>query len=174
LLAASLPVVLVPLRPLVALKVCAEQVLHFVGVTPGLEVFPGRTAIRAIPHMMCFRITGDGDTRIVLFDDLERCRSQRVAALRDPFQVFQVKSLAGPLVELNLGQRPNPLSPRMQPLFLFSDYYCHAPEAERAKVRSVSIDAVYIGFNLDDGSMGRVNMGGRRECGRARWEIRRP
>jgi hypothetical protein len=174
LLAASLPVVLLPVRPLVALKSGAELVLHFAGVTPGLEVFPGRHAIRAIPHMMCFRITGQGDTRVVLFDDLERCRSQRVPALRDPFQVFQVKGLAGPLVDLNLGKRQSPLSPSMQPLFLISDYYCHTAEAERAKVRSVNIDAVYIGFNLDDGSTGQVNMGGRRQCERPTWEIRRP
>jgi len=174
LLAASLPVVLLPLRPLVALKQSAELVLHFVGVTPGLEVFPGRTAIRAIPRMTCFRITGQGDTHVVLFDDLARCRNQRISALRDPFQVFQAKSLTGPLVDLNLGHRLSPLNERMQPLFLFSDYYCHVPAAERAKVRAVSIDALYSGLNLDDGTTGQVSMGGRRECARPTWEIRRP
>lgn len=174
LLVASLPVVLVPLPPLVALEQSAELVLHFVGVTPGLEVFPGRTAIRAIPRMMCFRIMGEGGTPVVLFDDLERCRAERVSALRDPWQVFQAKSLTGPLVDLNLGRRLSPLHERMQPLFLLSDYYCHTPQAERAKVRAVSIDALYIGLNLDDGTTGQVRMGGRRDCARPTWEIRRP
>lgn len=174
LLAASLPVVLLPLRPLVALKQSAELVLHFVGITPGLEVFAGRSAIRAIPRMMCFRIKGHGDGEVVLFDDLARCQRQQVSAVRDPFQVFQAKSLTGPLVDLNLGKRQSPLSERMQPLFLFSDYYCHVAAAQSAKVRAVSIDAEYIGLNLDDGTTGRVSMGGRRDCTRPTWEIRRP
>lgn len=174
LLASSLPVVLLPFGPLVALKQSSRLLLHLVGVTPGLEVFSGQSGARAIPHMMCFRVTGAGASKLVLFDDLERCRARRVAALRDPFEVFQVASLAGPLVDLNLGLRQSMIAEPMQPLFLLSDYYCHVPEAERAQVRSVSIEASYIGLNLDDGSTGRVSMGGRRDCLRPVWELRRP
>jgi hypothetical protein len=174
LLASSLPVALAPLRSLRPLESTAEVLLHFVGVTPGLEVFPGRSKARAIPHMICFRVTGEGDTNVVLFDDLARCRARRIAPLRDPFQVFQVKSLLGPLVDLNLGYRRSLVLEPMQPLFLFSDYYCHVPDAERAHVRTVSIDALYIGLNLDDGSTGLVTMGGRRDCRQPSWEIRQP
>jgi hypothetical protein len=171
LLASSLPAVLLPLRPLVAIKSGAELLLHLVGVVPGLEVFPGRSKARAIPHMTCFRVTGEGDAKVVLFDDLERCRVQQVGGLRDPFQVFQVKSLLGPLVDLNLGYRRSLVQEPMQPLFLFSDYYCHVPEAQRARVRAVSIESIYIGMNLDDGSTGQVRMGGRRDCRQPTWEI---
>jgi hypothetical protein len=174
LLVSSLPVVLGPLRPLRPLESAAELLLHFVGVTPGLEVFPGRSKARAIPHMACFRIMGEGDTNVVLFDDLERCRRRRIVPVRDPFQVFQVKSLLGPLVDLNLGYRRSLVLEPMQPLFLFSDYYCHVPVAERAHVRTVNIDALYVGLNLDDGSTGVVTMGGRRDCQHPSWEIRQP
>lgn len=174
LLASSLPVVLLPFEPLRALKRTSQVLLHLVGVTPGLEVFPGHGTARAIPHMMCFRVTGEGASQVVLFDDLARCRTRRVPALRDPFDVFQVKGLAGPLVDLNLGYRRSMVEERMQPLFLFSDYYCHVPEAEQARVRSVSIEASYIGLNLDDGSTGTITMGGRRDCRRPSWELRRP
>jgi hypothetical protein len=176
LLAASLPVVLLPFRPFVLLKGSSLLLLHLAGVTPGLEVFPGHSSARAIPHMMCFRVTGVGAaaSKLVLFDDLERCRSRRVSALRDPFQVFQLTSLSGPLVDLNLGYRQTLMAGPMQPLFLISDYYCHVPEAERAKVRSISIEASYIGLNLDDGSTGQVSMGGRRDCRQPSWEVRQP
>jgi hypothetical protein len=174
LLAASLPVVLGPLRPLAPLESTAELLLHFVGVTPGLEVFPGRSTARAIPHMTCFRVVGEGDSPVVLFDDFERCQNRRISPMRDPFEVFQSKSLLGPLVDLNLGYRRSLVLEPMQPLFLFSDYYCHVPEAERAHVGSVRVDSLYIGMNLDDGSTGVVRMGGRRDCRRPSWEIRQP
>lgn len=174
LLSASLPVVLGPFRSLRPLKSTAELLLHFFGVTPGLEVFPGRSKARAIPHMTCFRVTGDADSQVVLFDDLARCRDQRIAAVRDPFEVFQAKSLLGPLVDLNLGYRRSLVLEPMQPLFLFSDYYCHVPEAERAHVRAVNVDSIYIGLNLDDNTTGVVSMGGRRDCRRPAWEIREP
>jgi hypothetical protein len=174
LLASSLPVVLGPLRSLAPVKSTAELLLHFIGVTPGLEVFPGRSTARAIPHMTCFRVTAEGDTKLILFDDFARCRDRRIAAFRDAFEVFQAKSLLGPLVDLNLGYRRSLVHEPMQPLFLFSDYYCHVPEAERAHVRAVSIDSVYIGLDLDDGSTGVVSMGGRRDCRLPTWEIRQP
>ncbi|MES1186308.1 MAG: hypothetical protein ABUL60_21025 [Myxococcales bacterium] len=174
LLASSLPVVLVPWAPLVALKRTSQAILHMIGVTPGLEVFQGQGAGHAIPHMTCFRVTGQGATDLILFDNLERCRTGRVDGIRDPFEVFQLKSLTGPLVDLNLGYRRSLVEESMQPLFLLSDYYCHVPEAERAKVRWIDIQADYIGLSLDDGSKGRVSMGGRRNCARPTWEIRRP
>jgi hypothetical protein len=174
LLTASLPVVLFPFEPLSALKAGSSLILHLAGVTPGLEVFPGHGAARAIPHMTCFRITGAGESKLVLFDDLDRCRERRVAAIRDPFEVFQVKSLAGPLVDLNLGLRRSLVLEPMQPLFLITDYYCHLPAAERAEVRSVTIESIYLGLSVDDGAIGRVDMAGRRVCRRPTWEIRQP
>lgn len=174
LLLSSLPVVLWPWGPLVLVKRGASIVLHEMGVTPGLEVFPGRSASRAIPHMTCFRVVGEGVTQVVLFDNLERCRTRRVAPIRDPFEVFQTKSLTGPLVDLDLGHRLSLVQEPMQPLFLFSDYYCHTPEAERAQVKAVRIDAIYLGWNLDDDTTGRVDLGGRRVCSSPRWELRGP
>lgn len=173
LLASSLPAALLPFGPIVTLKRAAQVLLHSVGVTPGLEVFSGQSGARAILHMMCFRISAVGAGTHVLFDDFERCHTRRVQALRDPFQVFQVASLAGPLVDLDLGYRQSLASEPMQSLFLLSDYYCHVPEAERAQARWVSIEARYIGLNLDDGSTGQVDMGGRRDCRRPGWELRR-
>lgn len=174
LLAASLPVVLLPLKPLVALKQGSDFVLHFFGVTPGLEVFPGRKAVRAIPFMTCFRVTGEGPKPLVLFDNLERCRAQRVDAVRDPFEVLMAKSLTGPLVDINLGYRRSFAEPTMQPLFLLTDYFCHVPAAEQAQIAAVRVDATYLGQNLDDGSKGQLEMGGRRACARPNWEIRQP
>jgi hypothetical protein len=174
LLAASLPVVLLPAKPLVALKQGSDFVLHFFGVTPGLEVFPGRNAVRAIPYMTCFRVTGEGRTNVVLFDNLERCRAQRVDAVREPFEVMMAKSLTGPLVDINLGYRLSLAEPSMQPLFVLTDYFCHLPEAEQAGVTAVRVDSVYLGLNLDDGSKGQIDMGGRRACSLPNWEIRRP
>jgi hypothetical protein len=172
LLASSIPVALLPFKPLMMVKLASGFLLHVVGVTPGLEVFSGHTASHAIPHMSCFRITGQGERGIVLYDDLERCRRRRVEAIRDPFQIFQMRSLSGALVDLNLGYRRSLVQEPMQPLFLFTDYYCHTPAAERAKVRAVSVESLYVGLNLDDGTMGEVPMAGRRICVRPNWEIR--
>jgi hypothetical protein len=172
LLASSLPAALLPFRPVIWLKLASGFALHLVGVTPGLEVFSGHTAARAIPHMSCFRITGEGEVPVVLYDDLERCRHARVEAIRDPFQIFQMRSLSAPLVDINLGDRRSLAQEPMQALFLFTDYYCHTPRAEQAKVRVVSIESLYLGLNLDDGTTGRITMGGRRACRRPIWEIR--
>lgn len=173
LLAASLPVVLLPWRPLVLLKLSSDFTLHSFGVTPGLEVFPGHNAVRAIPHMTCFRITGEGPKPLVLFYDLDRCESQRVDAIRDPFEVLLAKSLTGPLVDIDLGQRRSFVEQSMQPLFLLTDYFCHLPRAEQAGVTSVRVESTYVGLNLDDGSKGQVKLGGRRVCSRPSWEVRR-
>jgi hypothetical protein len=172
LLASSIPVVLLPFKPLVALQFYAGLLLHLLGVTPGLEVFQGHTAPRAIHRMSCFRITGEGASKLVLYDDLERCRSRRVEAIRDPFQVFLVRGLPGALVDIDLGSRRSLAQAPMQPLFLVTDYYCHTPAAEQAQVRAVSIESLYVGLNLDDGSTGELSFGGRRRCDRPTWEIR--
>jgi hypothetical protein len=172
LLASSVPIALVPFKPLVWVQLNSGYLLHLVGVTPGLEVFQGRTAPRAIHRMSCFRITGEGDTRLVLYDDLERCRRRRVDAIRDPFQTFLVRGLAGPLVDIDLGARRSLAQAPMQPLFLVTDYYCHVPAAEQARVRAVSIESLYLGLSVDDGSTGEVVMRGRRRCNRPTWEIR--
>lgn len=174
LLAASLPVVLLPWRPLALLKLSSDFVLHFFGVTPGLEVFPGHNAVRAIPHMTCFRVSGEGPKPLVLYHDLDRCRSQRVDAIRDPLEVLLAKSLTGPLVDIDLGYRRSFAEVPMQPLFLLTDYFCHLPQAEQAGVTAVQIESIYLGLNLDDGSKGQANLGGRRVCSRPSWEIRRP
>lgn len=174
LLTASLPVVLLPAKPLALLKHGSDFVLHSFGVTPGLEVFPGRKAVRAIPFMTCFRVTGEGPKPLVLFDNLERCRAQRVDAVREPFEVMLSKSLTGPLVDINLGYRVSLAEPSMQPLFVLTDYFCHLPAAEQAGVVAVRVDSVYLGLNLDDGSKGQIDMGGRRACSRPNWEIRQP
>ena len=174
LLAASLPVVLLPLKPLVSLKLGSDFVLHFFGVTPGLEVFPGRKAVQTIPYMSCFRVIGEGPKPRVLFDDFERCRSRRVDAVRDPFEVLMAKNLTRPLVDIDQGYRKSFVDPPMQPLFLLTDYFCHVPVAEEAGVSAVRIDSVYLGLNLDDGSTGQSDMGGRRACTRPGWEIRQP
>jgi hypothetical protein len=172
LLASSIPVALLPFKPLVVLKLASGLLLHLVGVTPGLEVFSGHAASHAIPHMSCFRITGQGARSIVLYDDLERCRQRRVEPIRDPFQVFQMRSLSGALVDINLGYRRSLAQEPMQSLFLFTDYYCHTAAAERANVRAVNVESLYVGLNLDDGTMGEVTMAGRRICERPTWEIR--
>jgi hypothetical protein len=172
LLASSIPISLLRFKPLAALKLASAFLLHVVGVTPGLEVFRGHTASRAIPHMSCFRITGEGERALVLYDDLERCQKRRVEAIRDPFQIFQMRSLSGALVDINLGYRRSLVQEPMQALFLFTDYYCHTAPAERANVRAVTIESIYVGLNLDDGTMGEVTMAGRRQCERPTWEIR--
>lgn len=174
LLAASLPVALLRWPPLAGLKLASSFVLHAFGITPGLEVFPGRNAVRAIPHMTCFRVTGEGPTPLVLFDNLERCRSRRVDAVRDSFEVLLSKNLTGPLVDIDLGQRRSLVEESMQPLFLITDYFCHLPRSEQAGVSAVRIDSVYLGLNLDDGSTGQVNLGGRRVCTSPRWEVSQP
>ncbi|HEX2870112.1 MAG TPA: hypothetical protein VHP33_02625 [Polyangiaceae bacterium] len=174
LLAASFPVALLPWSPLATLELGSAFVLHFVGITPGLEVFPGRNAVRAIPFMTCFRVTGEGPTPLVLFDNLERCRNRRVDAVRDSFEVLLAKSLSGPLLDIDLGHRRSLAQEPMQPLFLLTDYFCHVPQAEQAGVTAVRVDGIYLGLNLDDGSKGQVNLGGRRACARPSWEIRQP
>lgn len=174
LLAASLPVALLPWHPLARLKLGSGFVLHSFGITPGLEVFPGRNAVRAIPFMACFRVTGEGPAPLVLFDNLERCRNRRVDAVRDSFEVLLAKSLTGPLVDIDLGHRRSLAQASMQPLFFVTDYFCHLPQAEQASVTAVRVDSIYLGLNLDDGSKGQVNLGGRRVCARPSWEVRQP
>jgi hypothetical protein len=172
LLTSSIPTALLPFEPLVSIKLYSGLLLHLVGITPGLEVFKGQTAPRAIHRMSCFRITGQGDVNVVLYDDLERCRAGRVQAIRDPFQTWLVRGLSGALVDINLGNRRSLAQNPMQPLFLVTDYYCHTPVAEQARVRTVTIESLYWGLNLDDGTNGEIAMGGRRRCDRPTWEIR--
>ncbi len=173
LLASSIPVALVPgSRALFMLQRGSGFLLHLVGVTPGIEVFSGQSASRAIPKMSCFRVVGEGDTNVVLYDDLSRCRERRVDAVRDPFRVFQMSSLSAAFVTLNLNGPGDLTRDPLRALFLFSDYYCHTADAERAKVRSVSIDALYVGINVTDGTTGEIPMRGQRRCDRPTWKIR--
>ncbi len=173
LLASVIPVALVPgSRVLHVLQAGSGFMLHLVGVTPGVEVFSGNATARAIPKMSCFRIVGEGAANVVLYDDLSHCRARRVDAIRDPFRIFQMSSLSAAFVDLNLIGHGDLTRDPARSLFLFSDYYCHTAAAERAQVRSVRIDTVYIGLNLDDGTTGEVKMGGRRRCDRPTWKIR--
>ena len=172
LLTSSIPTALLPFEPLVSIKLYSGLLLHLIGITPGLEVFKGQTAPRAIHRMSCFRITGQGDTNVVLYDDLERCRAGRVQAIRDPFQTLLVRGLSAALVDIDLGHRRSLAQSPMQPLFLVTDYYCHTAAAEQARVRAVRIESLYWGLNLDDGTSGQIAMGGRRRCDRPSWEIR--
>ncbi len=173
LLASSIPVTLMPAsRALFIVQRGSGFMLHLVGITPGIEVFSGRAASRAIPHMSCFRIVGEGVNDVVLYDDLARCRERHVDAIRDPFRIFQMSSLSAAFVDLNLSHGGDLTRDPMRSLFLFSDYYCHTADAERANVRSVRIDTVYVGINLDDGTTGEIEMGGQRRCDRPTWKIR--
>ena len=173
LLASAIPTMLLPAsRPLFLLRAGSGFMLHLVGVTPGIEVFSGHPVSRAIPKMSCFRVVGEGATNVVLYDDLSRCRERRIEAIRDPFQIFQMTSLSAAFMELSVNGQGDLTRDPARSLFLFSDYYCHTADAERAKVRSVIIDAVYIGTNVDDGTTGELKMGGRRRCERPTWKIR--
>ena len=147
-------------------------VLHLVGLTPGIEIFRGQGTARAIPKMSCFRIVGQGATDIVLYDDLARCRERRIDAIRDPFRIFQMSSLSAAFADLNLSGHGSLTQDPMRALFLFSDYYCHTADAERAQVRRVRIDSVYVGTNLDDGTTGEIKMAGHRRCDQPTWKIR--
>jgi hypothetical protein len=173
LLASSIPVALAPgSRALFMLQRGSGFLLHVVGVTPGIEVFSGQSASRAIPKMSCFRIIGEGATSVVLYDDLPRCRERRVDAIRDPFRIFQMSSLSAAFVTLNLNGPGDLTQDPLRSLFLFSDYYCHTADAERAKVRSVRIDTVYVGTSVADGTTGEIKMAGQRRCDRPTWKIR--
>jgi hypothetical protein len=173
LLAAALPTVLIPVQPLILLKLGAGYALHLAGITPGLEVFDGRKSLHAIHKMTCFRVVGHGNRQIVLYDDLQLCRERRVEAIRDPFRGFQMRRLSGAFVQLNLEGRGNLTQPLLQPLFLFSEYYCHTPAAKQAGVTRVSIEAQYIGLSLQDGTTGEVPMRGSRVCKQATWVVDR-
>jgi hypothetical protein len=83
-----------------------------------------------------------------------------------------MRDLSAALVELHSSGKGSLTQAPVSALFLFSDYYCHTPEAERAQVRAVSIDAVYLATNLDDGTTGQLALGGRRRCDRPTWKIR--
>jgi hypothetical protein len=173
LLASSIPAALAPgSRALFMLQNGSGFVLHLVGVTPGVEVFRGQATSRAIPKMSCFRVVGEGTTDVVLYDDMARCRERRIDAIRDPFRIFQMSSLSAAFVDLNLSGRADLTQDPTRALFLFSDYYCHTADAERTQVRSVRIDSVYIGTNLDDGTTGEIKMAGQRRCDRPTWKIR--
>ena len=173
LLTSVIPVTLVPeSRALHVLQASSGFMLHLVGITPGVEVFSGRATARAIPKMSCFRVVGEGAADVVLYDDLSHCRERRIDAIRDPFRIFQMSSLSAAFVDLNLTGHGDLTRDPMRSLFLFSDYYCHTVAAERAQVRSVRIDTVYIGLNLDDGTTGEIKMGGRRHCDQPTWRIR--
>lgn len=171
LLVAALPGRLIPALQVPALT--AGFVLHLVGITPGMEVFAGRTAPRAIPRMSCFRITGEGTRSVVLYDDLELCQRGEVQALRDPWRVMQMRNLSEALVHVNLGGGGGLDQDPLRSLFLITDYYCHLPQAEQAGVERVVIESSYWGMNLDDGSVGEVRMGGERICAAPRWTERR-
>ncbi len=173
LLASSIPTSLVPgSRALYLLARGSGFMLHLVGVTPGVEVFRGAVASRAIPKMSCFRVVGEGATNIILYDDLSRCRERRIDVVRDPFRIFQMSSLSAAFVTLNQNGSNDLTRDPVRALFLFSDYYCHTTDAERAQVRSVRIDTVYVGTNLDDGTTGEIKMAGQRRCNRPTWKIR--
>jgi len=173
LLAAALPAELVGSRPLAIVKLAAGYALHAVGVTPGLEVFDGKQSLHAIHEMTCFRVVGEGAGRVVLYDDLALCRERQVEAVRDPFRILQMRSLSAAFVDLNLQGQGDLTRAVLQPLFLFSDYYCHTPAAEQAKVERVSIEALYLGLNLQDGTSGEVPMRGSRDCKQPTWAVGR-
>jgi hypothetical protein len=173
LLVAAFPAALPPFRPLFVVKLASGYLLHLVGITPGLEVFAGTTVPRAVQRMTCLRIVGEGTSRVVLYDDLATCRERRIAPIRDPFRMFQMRNLSEAFVHLNLGGSRDLARDPLRALFLFADYYCHVPEAQRAGVRSVSIESLYVGMSLDDGSTGVVKSGGRHRCDRPQWEIRK-
>jgi hypothetical protein len=83
-----------------------------------------------------------------------------------------MSSLAAAFMELGINGHGDLTRDPARSLFLFSDYYCHTAAAERARVRSVTIDTVYVGTNVDDGTTGELQMGGRRRCERPTWKIR--
>lgn len=173
LLAASIPVTLVPgNRGLLLLQRGSGFLLHELGITPGIEVFSGRSTSRAIPKMSCFRIVGEGHTNVVLYDDLARCQERRVEAIRDPFRILQMAYLSAAFVTLNRERRADLTRDPARALFLFSDYYCHTAAAERAHVNTVVIDTVYVATNVDDGTTGELKMAGQRGCNRPTWKIR--
>ena len=171
LLTAALPAELLGLRPLMLLKLGAGYALHTVGVTPGLEVFDGKTSLHAIHQMTCFRVVGEGAERVVLYDDSALCRERRFEAVRDPLRVLQMRRLSAAFVDLNMGGRGNLTRELLQPLFLFSDYYCHLPAARQARVERVTIEAFYVGLDVQDGTTGEVPMRGSRECNRPTWRV---
>jgi hypothetical protein len=173
LLLAALPTALLPVRPLVMLKLGAGYVLHSIGVTPGLEVFDGEESLHAIHRMTCFKVTGQGTRPVVLYDDLALCRARRVEAVRSPFRSFQMRRLSAAFVDLNLNGRGDLTRELLQPLFLFSDFYCHTPAAREAGVERVSIEALYLGLNLEDGTTGEVPMRGSRRCRQGTWAVGR-
>jgi hypothetical protein len=173
LLAAALPGQLLGARPLQLIQLAAGYALHSLGVTPGLEVFDGKESLHAIHRMTCFRIVGEGRSQVVLYDDLARCRERRIEAVRDPLQALQMRQLSAALVDLNLGGKGDLTRPPLQPLFLFSDYYCHQPAAAQAGVERVTIEALYVGLSTRDGTTGEVPMRGSRDCKQPTWVVGR-
>jgi hypothetical protein len=171
LLTAALPTALWPARPLLQLKLGSSFLLHLVGITPGLEVFDGDKALHALHRMSCFRVVGQGERSVVLYDDLALCRKRTIEPIRDPFRVFQMRNLSAAFVHLNLGGHRNLTGAPLRPLFLLSDYYCHVPAARQAGVRRVAIETLYVGLNLEDGSTGEVPMRGYRDCRKPTWIV---
>jgi hypothetical protein len=171
LLAAALPAELLGGRALSELKLGAGYGLHSLGITAGLEVFDGKKSLHAIHRMTCFRVVGEGARRVVLYDDLSLCRDRRIEPVRDPLRVFQMRRLSAAFVDLNLGGHGDLRRELLQPLFLFSDYYCHQPSARQAGVERVTIEALYVGLDTRDGTTGEVPMRGSRDCSRPTWVV---
>jgi len=165
---AAWPSVLLPSEVMHSLKRASGYALHKVGITPGIEVFNGETAPRAVHKMTCFLIWGDrdgkGEKHVILYDDLKRCETQDIEAIRNPFQVFQMQNLARAMSYLDLGGPYNVQDGPSSPLHYFTEYYCHTPAAESNGIRYVWVQAHYIGINLDEQDSGSVMMGGRRDC----------
>jgi len=164
LLVSAIPTTLLPGNSLTTLKRAAGYGLHLIGVTPGIEVFHGRTSIHAIHQMNCFRITAAGDRDVVLYDDLALCQARKIQPVRDPFRIFQMRNLSQVFVHLNLKQKANFAEDPLRFLFLFADYYCHTPQATEVNARSLTFESLYVGLNLDDGTTGEVKSNGHYPC----------
>jgi hypothetical protein len=173
LLTAALPSRLIGARLLQQAQLGAGYALHSLGITPGLGVFDGKESLHAVHQMTCFRVIGEGRSEVVLYDDLALCRERRIEAVRDPWRVLQMRQLSAAFVELNLSGRGDLRRPLLQPLFLFSDYYCHQPAAEQASVERVTFEALYVGLNTRDGTTGEVPMRGSRDCKKPTWVVGR-
>lgn len=171
LLTAALPGELFPNSVVSSLGRAAGYCLHTVGIASGLEVFRGRTAPHAIPHMNCFRITALGDGKQVLYDDLALCRARRIEPVRDPFRIFQMRNLSETFVHLNLGGRGALTQDPLRAVFLFGNYYCHTEQARAVKVQRLQIESLYVGYSVADGTTGEVNTRGNFQCNTAPYAV---
>jgi hypothetical protein len=166
----------VPLRPRGfpdLLHAYSNGILSLVGSRPGLDVFKGAHPPRDVPHLSCFRIRATGGPRpVTVYDDMALCGERKVYPVRDWFRIYQHRKLTPALVHLDLGGQADLKRMPLPYLFVFTDYYCHTPQARSADATRVEIELDFVTWNYDSGEVAHHTMSGFRDCKSTGWVVR--